>query len=173
MSLSKSFLYYWSVLNWEKTNLPQASKINRRVMVDAALAEKKKLVSALYNFEYRIDVDFQWPFIQCKLTIRNMSENLMRLWIHQKGKRMLQRHWPPRRNILIGKTILFAAKLLKEEHEVDHVNKCRLFEAASCITYLAVAFEATTDDEVEEYDPLERSFELARRTKTLALEHQV
>ena len=56
---------------------------------------------------------------------------------------------------------------------MDHVNKCRLFEAASCITYLAVAFEATTDDEVEEYDPLERSFEFARRTKALALQHQV
>ena len=42
-------------------------------MVDAALAEKKKLVSALYNFEYRIDVDFQWPFIQGKLTMRELN----------------------------------------------------------------------------------------------------
>ena len=46
------------VLSWEKTNLPQDSKINRKVMVDAALQNNSKLVSALYDFEYRIDVDF-------------------------------------------------------------------------------------------------------------------
>ena len=43
---------------WEKTNLPQDSKINRKVMVDAALQNNSKLVSALYDFDYRIDVDF-------------------------------------------------------------------------------------------------------------------
>ena len=46
------------VLSWEKTNLPQDSKINRKVMVDAALQNNSKLVSALYDFDYRIDVDF-------------------------------------------------------------------------------------------------------------------
>ena len=52
-------LYFLTlVLSWEKTNLPQDSKINRKVMVDAALQNNSNLVSALYDFDYRIDVDF-------------------------------------------------------------------------------------------------------------------
>ena len=47
-----------SVLSWEKVNLPQDGKINRRVMVGAALANDTTLVAALYDFDYRIDVDF-------------------------------------------------------------------------------------------------------------------
>ena len=46
------------VLSWEKINLPQDGKINRRVMVGAALANDATLVAALYDFDYRIDVDF-------------------------------------------------------------------------------------------------------------------
>ena len=47
-----------AVLSWEKVNLPQDGKINRRVMVGAALANDTTLVAALYDFDYRIDVDF-------------------------------------------------------------------------------------------------------------------
>ena len=46
------------VLSWEKVNLPQDGKINRRVMVEAALTNNATLVAALYDFDYRIDVDF-------------------------------------------------------------------------------------------------------------------
>ena len=50
--------YYFRYLSWEKVNLPQDGKINRRVMVEAALTNNATLVAALYDFDYRIDVDF-------------------------------------------------------------------------------------------------------------------
>ena len=49
---------YHTVLSWEKTNLPQDGKVNRKVMLDAALMRNTKLVAALYDFDYRIDVNF-------------------------------------------------------------------------------------------------------------------
>ena len=56
---------------------------------------------------------------------------------------------------------------------IDHVNMCRLYDAASSFTYLAVEFEVTELDEVEELDPLARLFEFARRARDLANEQQV
>ena len=50
---------------------------------------------------------------------------------------------------------------------------CRLYDAASSFTYLAVEFEVTELDEVEELDPLARLFEFARRARDLANEQQV
>ena len=50
---------------------------------------------------------------------------------------------------------------------------CRLYDAASSFAYLAVEFEVTELDEVEELDPLARLFEFARRARDLANEQQV
>ena len=55
---NNSHLQYQIVLSWEKKNLPQNGKVNRSVMVNAALLNNKKLVAAFYDFDYRIDVDF-------------------------------------------------------------------------------------------------------------------
>ena len=56
---------------------------------------------------------------------------------------------------------------------IDHVNMCRLYDAASSFTYLAVEFEVAELEEVEELDPLARLFEIARRARDLANEQQV
>ena len=50
---------------------------------------------------------------------------------------------------------------------------CRLYDAASSFTYLAVEFEVAELEEVEELDPLARLFEIARRARDLANEQQV
>ena len=56
---------------------------------------------------------------------------------------------------------------------IDHVNMCRLYDAASSFTYLAVEFEVAELEEVEELDPLARLFEIARRARDLSNEQQV
>ena len=56
---------------------------------------------------------------------------------------------------------------------IDHVNMCRLFDAASSFTYLTVEFEVADLEEIEELDPLSRLFEFARRARDLANHQQV
>ena len=50
---------------------------------------------------------------------------------------------------------------------------CRLYDAASSVAYLSVAFEVAELEDVEERDPLARLFEFSRRSRDLAIEQQV
>ena len=56
---------------------------------------------------------------------------------------------------------------------IDHVNMCRLYDAASSFSYLTVEFEVAELEEVEELDPLAKLFDFARRARDLANEQQV
>ena len=46
------------VLEWEKLQLPQASKINRQILVSASIKERFGFVRLLMEFGYQIKVDF-------------------------------------------------------------------------------------------------------------------
>ena len=120
-------------------------------MVEAALTNNATLVAALYDFDYRIDVDFLEGENRNTNLLKFDSESLL-IFIDLRYNRGIF--------CILGKAI-------------DHVNMCRLYDAASSFAYLAVEFEVTELDEVEELDPLARLFEFARRARDLANEQQV